>query len=44
VDRIIVMDEGQVIADGPKDDILRQLQSGGISVNHAPQQGMEARQ
>lgn len=44
VDRIIVMDEGRVVADGPKDAILRQLQSGGIPVNQAPQQRMEARQ
>ena len=30
VDRLIVMDEGQVVADGPKDVILQQLQSGAV--------------
>ena len=30
VDRLIVMDEGQVVADGPKDLILQQLQSGAV--------------
>lgn len=43
VDRIVVMDDGQVVADGPKDAILRQLQTGGIPINQTPQQKMEAR-
>ncbi len=30
VDRLIVMDEGQVVGDGPKDVVLRQLQSGAV--------------
>lgn len=44
VDRIIVMDDGQVLADGPKDAILRQLQTGGIPINQTSQQKMGARQ
>ena len=28
VDRVIVMNEGQVVADGPKTDVLRALSSG----------------
>jgi ATP-binding cassette subfamily C protein LapB len=44
VDRIVVMDDGRVVADGPKDAILRQLQTGGIAVNQNPQQNTEARQ
>jgi ATP-binding cassette subfamily C protein LapB len=43
VDRIIVMDDGQVVADGPKDAILRQLQTGGIPINQTSQQKMGAR-
>lgn len=40
VDRLIVMDEGQVVADGPKDLIMKQLQSGVIPVAQTQPQGM----
>lgn len=40
VDRLIVMDEGQVVADGPKDLIMQQLQSGAVPVAQAQSQGM----
>ena len=40
VDRLIVMDGGQVVADGPKDLVLRQLQSGAVPVAQAQSQGM----
>ena len=29
VDRIIVMDQGKIVADGPKTDVMRQLSRGG---------------
>ncbi|MCB1938999.1 MAG: type I secretion system permease/ATPase [Rhodocyclaceae bacterium] len=29
VDRLVVLDQGRVVADGPREDILRQLQAGG---------------
>ena len=29
VDRIIVMDQGKIVADGPKTDVMRQLSGGG---------------
>jgi ATP-binding cassette subfamily C protein LapB len=38
VDRLVVVDDGQVVADGPKDVIMRQLQSGGIPSSQATQQ------
>ncbi len=40
VNRLIVMDEGQVVADGPKDLVLRQLQSGAIPAAQAQSKGM----
>ncbi|MDO9584370.1 MAG: type I secretion system permease/ATPase, partial [Desulfomicrobium sp.] len=40
VDRLIVMDEGQVVADGPKDLIMKQLQSGVIPVAQTQSHGM----
>jgi len=40
VDRLVVMDEGQVVADGPKDVILQQLQSGSVPSAQAQSQGM----
>ena len=40
VDRLVVMDEGQIVADGPKDAILRQLQSGSVPSAQARIQGM----
>ncbi|MGE4442330.1 MAG: type I secretion system permease/ATPase [Desulfomicrobium sp.] len=39
VDRLIVMDEGQVVADGPKDVVLRQLQSGAVPAAQAQNAG-----
>lgn len=43
VDRLVVMDEGHVVADGPKDVILKQLQSGGIPLAQTQTQGMGAK-
>lgn len=39
VDRLIVMDEGQVVVDGPKDVVLRQLQSGAVPAAQAQNAG-----
>lgn len=39
VDRLVVMDEGQVVADGPKDAVLRQLQSGAVPAAQAQNAG-----
>jgi len=44
VNRLVVIDDGRVVADGPKDVIVRQLQSGGIHVNQATQQQTGAKQ
>jgi len=43
VDRLVVMDEGHVVADGPKDVVLKQLQSGGIPLAQTQTQGMGAK-
>jgi ATP-binding cassette subfamily C protein LapB len=40
VDRLIVMDEGQVVADGPKDAVVEQLKSGRVPTAQAQSQGM----
>lgn len=32
VDRLVVMDQGRILLDGPRDDVLRQLQSSGTTV------------
>ena len=40
VDRLIVMDEGQVVADGPKDIVVQQLKSGKIPAAQARSQCM----
>jgi len=40
VDRLIVMDEGEVVADGPKDIVIEQLKSGKISAAQARSQCM----
>jgi len=44
VDRIVVMDEGRVVADGLKEEVMRKLQSGGIPVAQTQQNRMGARQ
>jgi ATP-binding cassette subfamily C protein LapB len=44
VDRLVVMDGGRVVADGPKDMIMRQLQAGGVPVNQNAQHKMGGRQ
>jgi ATP-binding cassette subfamily C protein LapB len=40
VDRLIVMDEGQVVADGPKHVVVEQLKSGNVPTAQAQSQGM----
>jgi ATP-binding cassette subfamily C protein LapB len=42
--RLVVIDDGRVVADGPKDVIMRQLQSGGIPGSQTTQQQTGARQ
>lgn len=39
VDRLIVMDEGQVVADGPKENVLRMLNSRGVPAAQATDGG-----
>jgi ATP-binding cassette subfamily C protein LapB len=36
VDRLIVMNDGRVVADGPRETVMHQLQNGGVPVGHAP--------
>lgn len=36
VDRLIVLDAGKVVADGPKDDVLRALKSGQVRAKPSP--------
>ncbi|OSM01824.1 type I secretion system permease/ATPase [Magnetofaba australis] len=35
VDRLVILDEGRIIADGPKEQVLRQLQSGALPLSSA---------
>jgi ATP-binding cassette subfamily C protein LapB len=44
VDRLVVIDDGRVVADGPKEAIMRQLQSGGVPVNQTVQRQTGVRQ
>jgi len=44
VDRLVVIDDGRVVADGPKEAIMRQLQSGGVPVNQTAQRQTGVRQ
>jgi ATP-binding cassette subfamily C protein LapB len=31
VDRLVVLDQGRVVLDGPRDEVLRRLQQGAVS-------------
>jgi ATP-binding cassette, subfamily C, bacterial LapB len=44
VDRLIVLDEGQVVADGPKEEVLQRLHSGKIPAARSGPSEMEANQ